>query len=147
LPEGKAPPIGRLRNYAAVFEWTDEPIAGNSSVTPTYAPRGHCFCSLKAKGDLWIGAAQIVEQNGSRGTHVIRTRFRDDLTTRHLFEIAGNRYRILGIRPDDARRFIELEAELYGDAQLIGAPPVLPRTSWDDGQSIWDNNASEPWDP
>jgi head-tail adaptor len=150
MPEGKAPPIGRLRNFAEVFEWRDTPQVGGVNAVPAYLPVGKCWCSLKARGDMFIGAAQIVEQTGARGTHIVRTRFREDLTTRHMLEIAGLRYRVVSVRPDDARRFVELEVELYGDALVIGVPPTLPRTGWDQAndvpQSIWDGGASEPWD-
>jgi hypothetical protein len=145
MPVGRAPPIGQLRNFADVYEWSDRAM-NDARVTPDYVLRGHCWCALRSKGDQFIGGAQIVEQAGPRGTHVIRTRWREDLTTRHLFEIAGLRYRVVAVRPDDARRFIELEAELYGDAQMIAAPPVIQTSGWDDGASIWDDGASEPWD-
>ena len=127
MPEGRSPPIGRLRNFAAVFEWTDEPRAADANVVPTYRRVGACWCSIKTRAEMTIGAAQIMEQSGPRGTHTIRTRFRTDLTTRHTLEIGDRRYRIVSVANDDARRFTELEAELYGDAATIGTtPPVLP---------------------
>ena len=99
MPEGRAPPIGRLRNFADIFEWQDVPHGSNSSVTPAYTPAGHCWCSLKARGDQMLGAAQVVEQSGTRGTHVIRTRFREDLSTRSMLEINGQRFRVVAVHP------------------------------------------------
>lgn len=127
MPEGKSPPIGRLRNLASVYLWVDIPIPGNANVDPNYMPVGQCWCQLKAKGDANLLGAQIFEANGGRsGTHTIFTRFREGLTIRHMLEIAGKRYRIVSVSEDDARRFIRIEAELWGDASIIGIPPSVP---------------------
>lgn len=129
MPEGKSPPIGYLRNFASVYVWSDEPEVGGPSVTPHYVLVNQCWCSLRSKGDVAHGGADIVESNlpSRSGTHVIRTRFRDDLSLRHMFEIAGNRYRVVAVRNDDARRFTELEAELMGDVTVIAPAPPIPR--------------------
>ena len=128
MPEGKAPPIGYLRNLAGVFEWTDVPQIGGAGVVPGYVQVAQCWCSIKIKaGETFLGAAQTGEATGPRGTHTIRTRFREYLTTRHMLEIAGKRYRIVSVTNDDARRYTQLEAELYGDAAIIGIGPPIPR--------------------
>jgi hypothetical protein len=127
MPEGKAPPIGRYRNYAEVFEWVDVPQIGGPSVVPGYIPVSQCWCSLKVKqGEMFLGSAQIGEVSGPRGTHIVRTRFRQDLTLRHMLEIAGMRYRVVSVSNDDARRFTQLEVEEYGDANVIGVGPPIP---------------------
>ena len=133
MPEGKAPPIGRLRNAAAVFEWVDVPQISGPSIVPGYIPRGHCWCSLKPRGDQLLLGAQLVEAAlpQARGTHIIRTRFREDLTIRHMFEIKAhgtrNRYRVVAVRNDDARRFTECEVEELGDVTVVGTAPPIPR--------------------
>lgn len=147
MPEGKAPPIGRLRNFANIFEWTDIPdVPASSAVFPEYRAAGSCWCSLRVRsGEMWLGAAQIVEQPGPRGTHLIYTRFRPWWTIRHMLEIAGVRYRIVSVSNDDARRFTILEAEQYGDAAVIGRSPFLSQSDWDDNQSHYDDGDSI-WD-
>jgi hypothetical protein len=148
VPLGKSPPIGRFRNYTQVYEWHDTAHPGAPGVVHNYTPIGTCWCSIKIRsGEMWLGAAQIDAEYGPRGTHIIQTRFREDLSTRHTMVIAGKRYRILGVRNDDARRYTEFDAELYGDADVIGAPPTTAPSGWDNGESIWDGSASEPWDP
>jgi hypothetical protein len=128
MPEGKASPIGYLRNLAHIYEWVDVPQIGGAGVVPGYIPVAQCWCSLKVKaGEMALLGAQTVEQQGPRGTHTIRTRFREYLTTRHMFEIAGIRYRVVSVSNDDARRFTQLEVEQYGDATIIGIGPPIPR--------------------
>lgn len=143
MPEGKAPPIGRLRNYAGVFVWTDVAQSEGPSAIPRYQQIGHCWCSLKVNaGEMMLLGAQIDERAGPRGTHTLRTRFREDLTIRHMFEIAGKRYKVVGVVNDDARRFTQFDVEEFGDATIIAQPP---RSIWDRGQSTWDDKQS-PWD-
>ena len=131
--QGKAPPIGQLRNFAAVYEWIDVPQLSGPSVVPAYVPRGRCWCSLKPRGDQLLLGAQIVEAAlpTTRGTHIIRTRFREDLTIRFMFELKAhgtrNRYRVVAVRNDDARRFTECEVEELGDVTVIGTAPPIPR--------------------
>jgi Phage head-tail joining protein len=129
VPVGKSPPIGRLRNYAAVFVWKDEPMLNDPGATPVYTPAGHIWCSLKERsGDVVWGAAQILEAVGPRGTHTALTRFRADLGSRHMLEVDNIRYRVISASRDDARRYMALELEQYGDKDIIGAPltPVAP---------------------
>jgi hypothetical protein len=146
MAEGKAPPIGWYRNLAAVFEWRDMPIDNDASVTPTYVLAARCWCSLKVKaGEMYLNGAQMGEAQGPRGTHTIRTRFRPTLSTRHMFEIAGTRYRVVSVSNDDARRFTQLDVEQYGDAVVIGAPPQPPYWDTDLGGSTWDSGATR-WD-
>lgn len=131
MPEGKSPPIGRLRNFAGVFEWIDQPQTGGPSVVPGYAPRGQCWCSLKPFGDQLLLGAQIVEASGIRGTHLIRTRFREDLTVRFMFELKAhgtrNRYRVVSVRNDDGHRYTECAVEELGDVTVVGTAPPIPR--------------------
>jgi len=143
MPEGKAPPIGRLRNFAELYDWVDRPQTSGPSAIPTYTLVARLWCSLKARvGDKYLFDAQIDEATGPRGTHTIRCRFRQDLTVRHMLQIAGKKYRIVSINPDDARRFSILEVEAFGDAEIIQRPP---RSIWDWGHSHWDNREST-WD-
>ena len=143
MPDGKSPPIGRLRNFAGIYEWVDVPQISGPSVVPGYIPRGECWCSLRPRGDQLLLGAQI---NGSplptpRGSHLIRTRYREDLTIRHMFEIRAhgvrNRYRVVAVRNDDARRFTECEVEEMGDVTIIGAAPPIPRGL----EEEWENAA------
>ncbi len=143
MAEGKAPPIGRLRNYAGVYVWSDHAASLGPQVIPRYAFVNHCWCSLKARaGDMMLLGAQIDEATGPRGTHTIRTRFREDLTIRHMLEIAGRRYKVVGVVNDDARRFTQFDCEELGEVEIIGGPP---RSIWDRGESEWDDRES-PWD-
>jgi hypothetical protein len=129
MPEGKAPAIGRLRNFSHVFEWVDVPQLSGPSLVPGFVPRGDCWCSLKPRGDQLLNGAQLAESPlpTARGSHLVRTRFRQDLTIRHMFEIGDNRYRVVAVRNDDARRFTECEVEEMGDRNIIQAAPPIPR--------------------
>ena len=126
--DGKAPPIGRLRNFAGLYVWIDQPDVGGPMAIPNYRFVAHCWCSLRVNaGEKMLLGAQIDERTGPRGTHLIRTRYREDLTIRHMFEIGIKRFRVVGVRNDDSRRFTELEVEEFGEATIV-APraPAIP---------------------
>ena len=151
MPEGRSPPIGRFRNRAHLLVWRDTPIAGDPMVQPGYARVGRLWCSLRVRaGEMTVNGVQREEAPGPRGTHMVQTRFREGLTTQHMLEIAGQRYKVVSVHNDDARRFTQLEAELYGEADMIGAPldtvlwdPI--QSEWDGAQSAWDGGATV-WD-
>jgi Phage head-tail joining protein len=125
MPEGKAPPIGRFRNFTKVFEWRDVPDPSGPEVYPNYVPVGQCWSALKEKADMaLLGAALSESPLPSRsGSHTVRTRFRQDLTVRHMLEIEGKRYRIVSVQNDDARRYTMCEVEEFGDMLIIATDP------------------------
>ena len=63
-----------------------------------------------------------------------------------MFEIAGQRYRVISVMNDDARRYTQCDVEMWGDATKIGVVPgPIPYWDRDLGGSVWDDGASV-WD-
>jgi hypothetical protein len=123
MPLPKAPPIGRYRNLAEIQLWRDVPVTDAEQSKPLYTVTGTAWCSIEAStGEvMWGGGFAVTE----RPTHVLTFRYREDLTTEHHFVVNGSRYRAKRVQRDDARRFVKVDAELYGDASMVALPPVL----------------------
>lgn len=123
MPLPKSPAIGTLRNLALIQLWRDVPVPDDEQSLPGYADVGQAWCSIVATaGDvLWSGGFATAE----RPTHVLTMRYHGDLTHEHHIVVAGQRFRILRVQKDDARRFIRVDCELYGDASMVARPPAL----------------------
>ena len=124
MPLPKAPPIGRLRNLATIQLWHDHAVPEVQSM-PLYTDVGQAWCSIEAtSGEMvWSGGVAVTE----RPTHVLTFRYREDLTHEHHIVVNERRFRILRVQPDDARRFVKVDCELYGDAAMVAVmPPLLP---------------------
>jgi Phage head-tail joining protein len=143
MAASRAPAIGRLRNLATLYHWTDEPTRGGQAL-PRYRRIGQEWIGIDpARGSVeWSGAA-VTE--AASGTDTFWMRFRDGLDTETVIEARGQRWRVLRVLPDDRRRFLSLSVERYGDQDLIGVePPAAGGGAWDDG-SRWDADGAR-WD-
>lgn len=122
MPLPKSPAIGTFRNLALIQLWRDVPVDEEQSL-PGYVDIASAWCSIVATaGDvLWSDGFATAE----RPTHVLTMRYREDLTHEHHIVVAGQRFRILRVQKDDARRFVRVDCELYGDASMVARPPAL----------------------
>jgi head-tail adaptor len=129
MPLPKAPPIGRLRNLAEIQLWRDVPVTDDEQSRPLYTVIGSAWCSIEASSGevMWGGGFAVAE----RPTHVLTFRYREDLTTEHHFVVNGQRYRAKRVQKDDARRFVKVDAELYGDASMVALQPALVATPYE----------------
>jgi head-tail adaptor len=129
MPLPKAPPIGRLRNLAEIQLWRDVPITDDEQSKPLYTVTGSAWCSIEATSGevVWGGGFAVAE----RPSHVLTFRYREDLTAEHHFVVNGQRYRAKRVQKDDARRFVKVDCELYGDASMVALPPVLVAPLYD----------------
>jgi head-tail adaptor len=125
MPLPKAPPIGRLRNLAQIQRWRDVAVTDDDQSLPLYSEAGYAWCSVEALSGETIWGEGYATAEGV--THLLTFRYREDLTTEHHFVVKGQRYRAKRVQPDDARRFVKVGCELYGDSAFVALqPPLIP---------------------
>ena len=105
------PRIGQLSARVKLRLWKDEPAAGGG-IEPGYADVATLWAKIEPVG---AGIYHSGMQVGKTVTHRIFIRVRPDVTSDHVIEHAGRRFRVQRITDLDGR-FTVIEAEEEGPA-------------------------------
>jgi SPP1 family predicted phage head-tail adaptor len=112
----KMPQSGELRERVEIFTVKDVP-SGDAGVRADFAPVGSDFAKLEPVGETIM---QGSVQTGDTITHRMTVRYRDDLTTRHVVEFEGQRYKVKRVTDlSGMRRFTIAMLELLGDRSEV----------------------------
>lgn len=108
---GQDPSAGELRTRVAIRRWHDE-SSGFASLTQVFGdPVGRWAKVIPAGAAAYWGGKQI----DAGITHYIVFRYLADVSSEHVVEAHGQRYRILRVKqPVGAKRWTWLECELLG---------------------------------
>lgn len=99
-------------NRRLVLEAPVETDDGAGGVARGYATVTTLWAQvLPLSGGANVAAGSL----GAALRYRIVIRFRDDVTTRHQFQDGAAIYRIIAVRPNADRRFLEIDAEIRED--------------------------------
>lgn len=107
---------GELNRRVLLRAWTDIPNIA-SGIDQTFAADVQLWAKVEPVRGLAIRAGMAT---GETPTHLFWLRYAagrtaEDITTSHVFEHAGHRYRVLdAINVDDAREWVRVSTKLLG---------------------------------
>lgn len=105
------PTAGDLRTRLALRTWEDVP-SGFSGVVPQYGPSEYRWGKVAPVGGAVYWGAKQIE---AAVTHRITLRYHATVSSRHVVEAEGLRYRVCRItHSTGAKRWTWLECELLG---------------------------------